>query len=132
MREIKFRAYDKEECKMYNSKDLIICFDYVCSEAYVKKDNYKELYNYELMECTGFSNLENIEIYEGDIVKRQNGEVGVIKYGRYDTNNKKGICNIGFYIDWKGDSFKRIDLGFWINQIDVIGNIYENSELLGE
>ena len=132
MREIKFRAWDEEECKMYNPKDVIVCFDYVCHDVYVKKDNYKELFDYKLMQYTGFNNIDNIEIYEEDIVKRPDGRIGVVKYGRYSTSNVNGIGNIGFYIDWNGDSLTRIDLGYWLEKIDVLGNIYENKDLLEE
>ena len=60
MREIKFRAWDKVNNKMYDWKYLF-SFKSVCGLF----DNS----NLELMQFTGLLDSSGKEIYEGDIVK---------------------------------------------------------------
>lgn len=119
MRETKFRVWDKESkhmeevdsiqfpLKKSNGKDIII---YNSRECY-----YEWLYDYELMQYTGIKDKNGKEIYEGDIVcYKYNGEL--IKVMVEFVN--------GVY--FAGDAFlynKR-------NVAKVIGNIYENPELL--
>lgn len=107
MREIKFRAYDKErEC----IKD-VINIDFNTNKIYCVGD-YTFLYNgkFELMQYTGLKDKNGVEIYEGDIIK------GGI-YLSYEVKWDFGECgwNIGTGVQ---------------HNYEVIGNIYENPELL--
>ena len=67
-----------------------------------------------LMQYTGLKDKNGKEIYEGDIVSNNLKEQGIVKW--------KGI---GF--DW-GDDFSKGKGD--TDEIEVIGNIYENPELL--
>lgn len=81
---------------------------------------------------TGLTDKNGKRIWENDIVKYHFGEdVAQIKFGEYQScfDNTK-TCHVGFYVDWKKDYRK--DLGYWVKMIDcnVIGNIFDNPELL--
>ena len=75
----------------------------------------------ELMQYTGLKDKNNKEIYEGDI---------------FHIGSKK----ILYVVEWidcglKGKQIRNgswIGLDFWKDDIEVIGNIYENSELIKE
>lgn len=108
MREIKFRAWHKEESYMTNSLELI---DF--ADGYIIA--YGNLDKFELMQYTGIKDKNNKEIYEGDIVK-------ALIDGEYYNQE----------VDWIED----MELIGWNLKVDreyeVIGNIYENPELLKE
>ena len=79
-----------------------------------------------LMQYTGLKDKNGKEIYESDIVKSitgfaasSPGEVGVIKWYSYPP---------GFGVKWAYISNCRLEEKF-LEDIEVIGNIYENPEL---
>jgi len=65
MREIKFRAWDKDLHKMYNKWTVI------------PDDDRSHI----LMQYTGLKDKNGKEIYEGDIVKHKNGKNYEVKFG---------------------------------------------------
>lgn len=132
-REIKFRAYDKEVEKMtyFDDEDYLYNYPFILRQEQVfKKDSnyddyedfeYKDITNkVELMQYTGLHDKNGKEIYEGDIIT--NGDKN-IKYivGWYDTGLKARQYNNRSYIGLK----------YWQDVLEVIGNIYDNQELLG-
>ena len=134
MREIKFRAWDKNFKTMYYSDHG---YEY---------PGYIDLYNGEweirtvfesgdhggdipikesdLMQYTGLKDKNGKEIYEGDLVKH-NHSIFEIKWSDIM------VCFIGRIINDKGMNWRD---GDWFRRlrkhIKVIGNIYENPELL--
>ena len=136
MQKVKFRAWFKNEGEM---KNVAINNVYEGNKTYLHlsplpMNDYKPI---DLMQYTGLKDKNGREIYEGDIVRfvdfdssggqRADREItGVIKY------------QSGLYEIWKNNDseFFDSDGAFILNhawlqddEFEVIGNIYENSEL---
>lgn len=84
---------------------------------------------------TGLKDIKGIEVYGGDIIPfhLDSNVKGVVKFGEYtDWNCKRPTQHIGFYVDFTGEHkrINRKDLGYWVEVSYVIGNIYDNQELL--
>ena len=138
MREIKFRAWDKEHQVMYLPEYSEV--RYMSVES-LNEDNSL----LEIMQYTGVKDKYDKEIYEGDILawhwdiidfKNKDTEVGVIEYdletlqyvlNKYEKKYYPAINNDASY-----DDGKRALESLFYPEYDykVIGNIYENSELL--
>ena len=76
----------------------------------------------ELMQYTGLKDKNNKEIYEGDIVTLHNSRYKVI----FKTEGARFVL--------RNDEFE-LEITFINNnneRMEIVGNIYENSELLGE
>lgn len=82
---------------------------------------------------TGLTDKNGKKIFEGDIIENINQQIFVVEYGRHDL----GCCNccyeshdaLGFYMKNKFGSAES-DEKVW-EDIEVIGNIHDNPELLG-
>ena len=121
-REIKFRVYstfhDKKELiylNKFTSKDLKSC------------DNWK------VMQYTGLNDKNGKEIYEGDIIRVNDYRDGD---RTYEVIFEKG-CYWGncIYTPRITTPQKTLlcDLDFFVHQSqEIIGNIYENPELIGD
>lgn len=124
MREIKFRVWDKNDKKMIDIGRIDIA-DGSCRPYIFEGEFYDYWNDVELMQYTGFKDIKGQEIYEGDILAHQDywwirieydsGSFMVRDVDKVRYNNK--ICNIPI-----GD----FDISKW----RVIGNIYENPELI--
>lgn len=129
-REIKFRAWlkyrkeivDVEEIDFMNEVINYIDNDYENNEQEIIGAYFE---NIELMQYTELKDKNNKEIYEGDIVKlRANHGIGVIKY--YDEWG-------AFVVEYiKPRPLAVLGMNYYKEDIEVLGNIYENPELLGE
>ncbi|MHB8483527.1 MAG: YopX family protein [Nitrospiria bacterium] len=142
MREIRFRAWDKKLKKMrepFTLQSLREAYDggwHYCSsgdDSLCHLGEYPEDENFEIMQYTGIRDKNGKEIYEGDIVKvtgdgwHKDGEIAVIEWHQY------GLSKIIYrYINLNTDlgdyQFDNYDAGRV--ELEVIGTIYENSELL--
>ncbi len=132
MREIKFRNWDKENKRMvylgfnfYQRGPMKDELEFDSEKDYNRDwENDKEgiLSEPELMQYTGLKDKNGKEIYEGDIVKFET-TLGIVEW----TN---GDC-AEFFIRGKRWVFYEMSgkLFCW-DELEVIGNIYENEELL--
>ena len=115
----KFRAYDggslsrmyqPDEVMAGNGDIWIIDEDSVAGEWIVNNDIH-------LMQSTGLKDKNEVEIFEGDVVKC-NGLLGTI-----ESFKAMWICSFMKYNNYQ-------KVGFFAQEIEVVGNIYENPELL--
>lgn len=119
MREIKFRAWDKASKNLWPGKSMIDLF-YQCDGGYFYGNlGWGDLESSDiiLMQYAGLVDKNGKEIYEGDIVKDGNNILTEIKWEEFEHN--EGGYFSGFFLN---DDSPRV--------IEVIGNIYENPELL--
>jgi uncharacterized phage protein (TIGR01671 family) len=125
MREIKFRAWDK--FNQYITHDISII-----SLLLLMLFKNKPIKNHTLMQYTGLKDKNSKEIYESDLVI---GIFGTGMQGFKSTHNQKRKCEIKFSPE-SGYYLKTIDGDFkyrfypLISECEIIGNIYENPELL--
>ena len=111
-REIKFRAFDKEAKTMH--KVSSIYFDN--KQVFIQEkffDVWLDLNDVELMQFTGLYDKNDNEIYEGDVIPLF-GKNHAVKFkdGMFTINDR--------------------EMRRYIHSIplEVIGNVYENPELL--
>ncbi|MBG9756380.1 YopX family protein [Lysinibacillus sphaericus] len=132
MREIKFRVWDKDLKKMHicgeNQHDSIIFLEN--QACYYNLQNGEGSSSdgtgtYDLMQCTGLKDSRNVEIYETDIVKV---EIPVVSVNE-DFIGRVKMLEGRWWVDNGNDA---IPLWSEINEITVLGNIYENPELMEE
>lgn len=123
MRDIKFRALDSLEGKMYSWTELL-------------NQNLKNIFTipeqcgYNIMQYTGLKDKNGKEIYEGDIIFVK-GETKLL-----DIKGKVEYSNIlaQFIITNTGNIVNEAEpLGDYEEEdIEKIGNVYDNPELLEE
>ena len=117
MREIKFRAWDKDE----NSNGIIYQKDFNLEYAFDMIIN-SEKHNIELMQFTGLKDKNGKEIYEGDCF--------LYGYVEFDSGSfSLKITKEQEYYDI-GQSIYLCDFLAIFKDTEVIGNIYENPELV--
>ena len=140
MREIKVRAWNKHKKEMIyifdSSPYTLIWFENQLWLSHYMAGNgplaMSEEY-FELMQYTGLTDKNGKEIYEGDIVK--------IKLYRGKDRHGSDIFDYEiFKIEWSESSaqFRALDIfgGSWSfdnsNWVEIIGNLFENPEMMGE
>lgn len=129
MRETKFRAWDVFKNKMliwddrtfdiYKSGSIEGDIKLGVLRPYEEKDLP---FNFKLMQYTGLKDKNGAEIYEGDILK-----VGVLRYvGGSSMRNEPMV------VKFKDGMFKtgQVSLISINRRSKIIGNIFENSELV--
>ena len=132
MREIKFRAWLKEDKKMVNVETMDFTDK---SIQYLKKSEIINAYilrresdDVELMQYTGLKDKNGKEIYEGDIVLIKLDETST--WHKTVVGFKKGAF-IASLIDGE-DYIYIFNRGFDSNDFEILGNVYENKSLLEE
>ncbi|WP_342538481.1 YopX family protein [Sporosarcina sp. FSL K6-1540] len=115
MREIKFRAWDGKEI---HENVVIVDGRAFKNEKFAGKP----------MQYTGLKDENGQEIYEGDIVRRELSRPWEIKhFGQVITGVVKYLDD-SYWIDFDVDA---TNLFCEIDPVEIIGNNYENPELLG-
>lgn len=137
MRDIKFRAWDKKSKKMravesigfgaisIYEKGYPVCnmlgHDIINQKAIIV---HRDSPYFELMQYTGLNDKNDKEIYEGDIVALDSLAGFVVEY---DNENARFILNG----EHKDKDYGHCGFHLYAQkEIEIIGNIYENAELL--
>jgi uncharacterized phage protein (TIGR01671 family) len=134
----KFRVWDKEnKCLLYpirysnfaivNGTVVKIESYPTANSAYLGKRIAWEFDNAVIMQCTGLKDKNGKLIYEGDIFKYKD-EVYGLCIGKIEWDNAH--YEFQYYTGEKYGWFSHILCLKHIKNIEVIGNIYENKELL--
>ena len=143
--ENKFRAWDKRNKKLIMpDEEIFMRLD--CSQVGHWRRSWDD--EYILMQYSGLKDKNEKEIYEGDIVKIYTGEICDVifpvgqgfKIRFYDNKKKEGFTRDLYHeIHFSGPSISIDEHGhdigkeYYIERMaEVIGNIYQNLELLHE
>ena len=92
-------------------------------------DGYGESYAVDpstICQCAGSKDRNGKKIYEKNIVRDEDGSVGIVEFGVWN------YYSIGFYIRWLSGNAKyyRNELGYWAPKVEIIGSTFDNLELL--
>ena len=148
MRDIKFRAWDKYKKEMHIVSEMnwnifseeieIISTGYKDNSCLAYNRNHSsekcDIGALEIMQYTGLKDEKENEIYEGDIIDFSYD----MFVGNFDTFIAKGVVVFdegAFYVELFENERTTKDeayllYGINIDTIEVIGNIYDNPELL--
>ena len=138
MKELKFRAFHKPSKKMFDVVQIDFMNKVVFSYERIRsmsKYPYFDTVSYlssecELMQFTGLKDVDGKDIFEGDIIQDINDN-NSLRYGK-DNNLTpvefyNGSFGISVIFDGAFVPLYPYDEGF---KFKVVGNIYQNSELL--
>lgn len=128
----KYRAFVKKENKLFETDDLLL-IDFLNEEVMLQQNSiiYATSFDFDevvLMQSTGLKDKNGKEIFEGDIVRMRNPrdrrQIGMFQVVRVANSPMLGLLD-------KKLTTEIFNLYEHMrNYYEIIGNIYENPELL--
>ena len=107
---------------------------YLCNENYINSPSLEGEFLIDsstICQCTAMPDKNRKIAYEHDIIKTPVGNAKIIWSCSSSPTNH--LINVGFkvvFLDATANDNYRNDLGYWIGKSEVIGNIFDNPELL--
>lgn len=143
MRELKFRVWDEINKKMYSAKN-VATFDFESNCAWIKEGWKGGRWVYfsksKRLQYTGLKDKNGREIYENDVIYWEiNNGVGIESYTavvRWSERVGEGWKDCYKWLVEYRENYLRGDYdelstpAAYNDALEVIGNIYENPELL--
>lgn len=139
---IKFRAWNKQKNVMcYEDEDNSAMYldGWCASDIQVINQTFESKFvkkTYEFMQYTGLHDENGKEIYEGDIIEFSY-DMFVGNFNTFVAKGKVIFEEGAFYVEifenertTEGEAYLLYSIN--LDTIEVIGNIYENKELLNE
>lgn len=122
MKKIKYRAWEKESKKWLTQSVSV----YLANDGYAFVINGGKIEKIEVEICmfTGLLDRNGKEIYEGDLIQQHQGKDYSIQYY---VGWRESRC--GFWL-YDLDKTPHLDLTDFRENLKVIGNIFENPEMM--
>lgn len=126
----KFRAWDRLTDKMFPVGIIDCSIQVVYIEESNGLDSCRNSDEVELMQFTGLKDKNGKEVFEGDIIKDSEDFIAQVVYDKeyagFGLNYQPFDLTDGLSV-----TFEELKNEYQ-NTFEIIGNIYENPELLGE
>ena len=137
MREILFRGKRLDNCT-WAEGSLSMEYFHECGCVMISptSDTCYKVEPETVGQFTGRTDKNGKKVFEHDVIRHHFGdEIGVIRFGQYRNpfGDDEFGGHVGFYVDWIAGTYPqtlRKDLGYWMQMVEVIGNIHDNPELL--
>lgn len=128
----KFRAWDKKCNEMFKDTFAITESGQVIiveQESVFDTPDYVFTDDLIIMQSTGLIDKNGKEVFENDVIRDSDGFEGIVQYD--ESYGVYGIAYLPTLSNGIDMTFEELKDNFR-NKFEVIGNIYENSELLEE
>ena len=123
-REIRVRAWDTEDNEIYIPEALGICKDGSYMPLRLCKDGNRAYKPHPIMQFTGLHDKNGKEVFDGDILANSHrDDDDNIYVCEYDNSQASFV----FTSPFDGESLEQND---FVSDLVIIGNRYENEELL--
>ena len=130
MREIKFRAWDKKYSVMWQGIELTKLLHYLIFQKMPNADAYRALKDHygeiEWLQYTGIKDKNGKEIFGGDLLCMSGDTTAYYEVFYHDGEACFSCARSHYNSSRCGGYIPSLDN----NKLEVIGNIYENPELL--